>query len=348
MLARSLPVSWGPPARALAPGGTARPRLDRVAPALAQLGTCAQVEVDGYRVAGRVALLGVRVHRQRLGDGGGRLVADHQKVGRPAIEAACPELEAVADAQQARRHAERVAAATHGPVDDDLYAELLADAPRVHVLPREARDERAGPHAQSACHAQRVDQILGQTFRDVVVVGLTAVPERQDRHGLGERRAPRGRAGRRARKSRRAASRRTRRYVAPAVPAPRARWRSMSTVREPPRRRRKSALPGFRPCSARRCRRALGDSSGLRLRTSGGSPWSRAMATTNGESPRRRQLAGEHLEQHHPERVDVGAGIDVGPSAAPARAPCTPACRPPPDRPSASRPSLPRARYRNP
>ena len=40
-----------------------------------------------------------------------------------------------------------------------------------------------------------------------------------------------------------------------------------------------------------------------------------------------RRPAGEHVEQHAAERVDVGALIDAGPRRGTARATCTPACR---------------------
>jgi len=251
----------------------------------------AQIEIDRDRIGRRFARGRGALDGERLRDRVRRFVADGEEVLLRRVEALRPKLKAVGDADESRVDAQLSAHLAHAAIDDDLHVELAPSVARIAIDAFVLHDGAARAHAQPARHRQCVDQIVGQSLREVIVLGLSRVSKREHRDRLC--------LGLDALDLRR--RHRTRRLVARERRVERA--RDVLDRRVPVRRLSSHA---FDDDVRHRVRQARSD---------------RARARRRLREPRRRDrehrvavprpLSRDHLVEHRAERVHVRARVDL-------------------------------------
>ena len=308
--------------------------LHVAAPEPAQLGAGAQVEIDRARIGG--ALGGRRARRQRRRDAAAEVLGRGEDLGLAALAAVRPDLEAIGHADQPRRDAQAARRAAQRRDDDVIDLERAAELARIDPG---VRPHHAGrPDPQGPGRRQRVDQVVEQAVREVLVAGRAG--DRQHGHrGARDRERARRRVGgdhrrqrpdrRRRPARRRRCAQRGRRRRRRARPDPGQR----GARGHPPARRRRIVLvvvrrgePGARrdrltdDHRARRPLRSIDPDAALdhldeprrqppgersrRLRRLRHRDRDRVVA-------RPRPRAGRQLVQHHAEREHIGALIDL-------------------------------------
>ena len=124
------------------------------------------------------------VPAQRRRDAGRDLVLDGEHVVQRAVETLRPAVVARGDLDQLDRHAQPIGGLPDAPFEQRLDAEL--DAHRAHVRARppelKGRGSRRDPQAVDV--GERVDQLLGHAFAEVVLIASRAhVRERKNGDG---------------------------------------------------------------------------------------------------------------------------------------------------------------------
>ncbi len=253
----------------------------------------AQVQVHGAPVGGRRARRRVTADRESLGDCVRHVVRDREQLLLRPVEALGPELETVGHADDARAHAQHRAGAAHRPLDHDLHTQLAPDGAHVAVVVAEARDGAARQDLQARRHRQRVGQVVAHALGEVRVLRGPQVAERQHRDALCvrlERQRRRGRYRLTARgRSRQRQRRERRRHL---------------------RRRREAVLALARHAPHHELRGRRRKVRHLRARVG---RW--VHEARRGDGPDAlagpRALAGEALEEHRAERVQVDARVEI-------------------------------------
>ena len=154
-------------------------------PLLADFLPRAQVQLDRERIRRCTALVRLRLFGHRSGDRARELVDDDEQIGHRPIETRRPHLKPVGDADQPNRDPVRRSCTSQGTFDDHVDAELCSDLARVAVGALEAHHDAARAQSQAARHRQRVDQLLGESVGEIVVVHGATVAKRQYCESLG-------------------------------------------------------------------------------------------------------------------------------------------------------------------
>ncbi len=146
-----------------------------------------QVEVVGLGIRGRTLLQrrlllrmqgDLQVFDDRLGD----LVLDFEDIGFFAIEAFRPHMQAGPRIDELGGHAKPGAGFPDASLEDRADLEHLPDAADVEVLALQGERRCPGHHAHALKSRERVDEFLGESLAEVLVVpGRAHVDERQ--HG---------------------------------------------------------------------------------------------------------------------------------------------------------------------
>lgn len=112
------------------------------------------------------------MHLQCLDCRAGDLLLQHEHVVHLTVVALRPEVEAIACVNQLHGDAEPVARLSYAAFENCLHVELLADAPNVLRQPLELKGRCPRGHPQAGQGPQRVDQFVGDTLAQIVLVLL--------------------------------------------------------------------------------------------------------------------------------------------------------------------------------
>jgi hypothetical protein len=131
--------------------------------------------------------------RERLHD----LVAGGEQAIGAAVEVACPQLEAVGDADGARRDPDLRPTLADRALDDVVDAERQPELARIDAVAARRAHRRQRPHPQRARHRQRIDDLLAEAVGDLGELAARAQRQDRDRARLlhRHRRRERRRAG---------------------------------------------------------------------------------------------------------------------------------------------------------
>ena len=160
-----------------------------------------QVAAVGLEVVGlRSSVHGVRAGPEpglhRVDDARGDLVLDGEDVDGLPVEPLRPELVAARDVGELRRDAQPDAGRAYAALEHVAHAERTGDGGQVVAVPPRTERRGAGRDADPVDPHQRVHDLLGHTFAEILLVLRRAhVGERQDRDRdlRGRRVAGRGR-----------------------------------------------------------------------------------------------------------------------------------------------------------
>lgn len=111
------------------------------------------------------------------------LAAYCQHVGLGAVLALRPQLKAIDDRDQACRDAQGARHPAHGADDDVVDLQSGTDLARIRI--GLATHEAGGAHAQARGRGERVDEILDDAVREVLVIRRAHEREHRDRRGRG-------------------------------------------------------------------------------------------------------------------------------------------------------------------
>lgn len=147
--------------------------------------TRAQIEIDHlgsfaptYRC--RVSLRdGKRSRDRRCG-----FVPNEEHVTKRPFEALRPQLKAIGDADDTHAHADLRTRATERAFDDHVDAQIATNFLSLDTLALQIRDGAAGSDLQPRSHRKGVEDVVRETFREIVVLRRAQVAERQHGNGL--------------------------------------------------------------------------------------------------------------------------------------------------------------------
>lgn len=155
------------------------------------------LEIVGRRLYQDGLLLPEQPHPEGSGDGTGDLVLNGEHVLRIPVVGVGPEEIPVGHVDQLGREPESPAGAPDAALEHGADLEPSSDRPDVFQLALECEGRCPGHHMQPADLRQRIDQLVGHSIGEVLVLGVgTQVGEGEHRDGLlGRRRSGhRGRA----------------------------------------------------------------------------------------------------------------------------------------------------------